>query len=459
MKINKKFLLILIFLIAFLIRFIGVNQSLWLDEATTARTIQHFSYLDIITKFSPHDFHPPTFYLFMKAWTGIFGYSETALRMPSIFFSIATGWIIYLIGGIWAAAFFLFNPLIVYYSQEARMYMMTTFFLTFAIFYLEKMLSTQIANLKSQNPNSKIGYVLLMSIFLSVSFLTFYGSAFLIVAVLIYLLYKKEYKAFFISGIIFFGAAALISPLIFQQLSNARISLSQVSNWSLVLGKANLKNLLLIPLKFSIGRIDFYPKSLYYLIGGLWTVLLFVFIFLNLKIENSLKNSNPKLKIVWLYLFIFTLLFALIASFVTPLLQYFRFLYLIPLMCLLLVPPVNLRGWIVALGFVVFSLVYLLMPQFYREDWKSLASNLDKKIPVYMIASSSDPVSYYQPKLQISDLRIIETNPPIAKEIIVIPYTADIYGLEYKSRLMKDGYILKNEKTYRGLIVEDWNKL
>ena len=118
---NKK--IFFIFFFAFLIRLIALNQSLWLDEAVTANVVKNFDFAQIISKFSPTDFHPPLYYLFMKLWTNFFGYSEIALRMPSVLFSLLTGYVIYLIGGIWSAAFFLFNPLIVYYSQEARMYM------------------------------------------------------------------------------------------------------------------------------------------------------------------------------------------------------------------------------------------------------------------------------------------------------------------------------------------------
>src|SRR3990167_1765852 len=132
---NKKILLIIFFL-AFLIRLIAIDQSLWLDEATTARVVQPYGYREILVRFSPTDFHPPLYYLFMKMWSNIFGYSEIALRMPSVIFSLVTGYVVYLIGkklfnndsglasltrmtksqlfGLWAAAFFLFNPLIVY---------------------------------------------------------------------------------------------------------------------------------------------------------------------------------------------------------------------------------------------------------------------------------------------------------------------------------------------------------
>ena len=136
-----KFRLIFIFLIAFLLRLIAINQSLWLDEATTARVVQTHNFTEIITKFSVTDFHPPLYYLFMKMWTNIFGYSEINLRIPSVLFSMLTGYFVFKIAkllngyivGILAAAFFLFNPLIIYYSQEARMYILTTFLLTFVL--------------------------------------------------------------------------------------------------------------------------------------------------------------------------------------------------------------------------------------------------------------------------------------------------------------------------------------
>lgn len=135
----------LLFLFSFLIRLIHLDQSLWLDEATTAVAVKTHSFWNIVTQFSPTDFHPPLYYLVMKVWTGIFGYSEVALRMPSVLFSLGAGWMVYKIGKIisesrngvrddkdrnlafWATAFFLFNPLIIYYSQEARMYAMVTF--------------------------------------------------------------------------------------------------------------------------------------------------------------------------------------------------------------------------------------------------------------------------------------------------------------------------------------------
>ena len=438
---NKK--IFFVFLFAFLIRLIALNQSLWLDEAVTANVVRHFNLTQIISKFSPTDFHPPLYYLFMKLWTNLFGYSEIALRMPSILFSLMTGYVVYLIGGVWAMAFFLFNPLIVYYSQEARMYMMVTFLLTAALYFFLKILSTK--GLDSRLRGNDI----LLGLFISLAFLTFYGSIFLIVSFLIYYLYKKNYKFFILNTLYFILITLLISPLLYQQLINSKVALSQVTNWSLVLGKANLKDLLLIPVKFSIGRISFYPKWLYWGIAGGWTG----FVMLTIK---TVFQKTVFIKTVF-YLLIFPLILGFLVSFFTPMLQYFRFIYLIPILAIILASgkKTSMYRYIEVTGFVIFSLIYLLSSQFHREDWKSLVKSLPKNVPVYMIMSSSDPVKYYSRNLTINNLASLQVSE-FEKEITVIPFSFGVHGLDYKSLLSNKGYQLKKEISFREVTYERW---
>jgi uncharacterized membrane protein len=435
---NKK--IFFVFFFAFIIRLIALNQSLWLDEAVTAKVVMNYGFTEIVSKFSPTDFHPPLYYLFMKLWTNMFGYSEVALRMPSVLFSLMTGYVVYLIGGIWAASFFLFNPLIVYYSQEARMYMMATLFLTGALYYLLKNLRV------NELPSFKLKNQIIFCLLISLAFLTFYGSIFFIATIFIYLLYKKQYKEFFVSCFLFLVAFALISPLLYHQLINSKIALASVTNWSLVLGKANIKNLLLIPIKFSIGRISFYPKWLYWGIAGIWTTFV--------------SSQILKIKKVFLfyYLLAFPLILGFLVSFFAPMLQYFRFIYLIPIMAILLAKKnTTVYYYGVAIGFTVFSLAYLLFPQFHREDWKSLVKNLPKNKPVYMIMSSSDPVKYYSSNLKINDLASFQVGK-LEKEIVVIPFSAGVYGLDYKGLLNKNSYQLKKEVSFREVTFEQWSR-
>lgn len=448
--------LLFIFLFAFFIRLFALNQSLWLDEATTARVVKEYGFTQIINEFSIKDFHPPFYYLFMKGWTNVFGYSEIALRMPSVLFSLATGYVVYFIGGIWASIFFLFNPLIVYYSQEARMYMMATFFLTTALYFF-------ISNLP---PSSRLRWAsknqILFLIFSALAILTFYGSIFLIGSMVLYYLFSKRFKYFILNTLYLILLLFLLSPLLYQQLINAKISLASVANWSYVLGKTNLKNLLLIPVKFSIGRIDFYPKWAYYLIAGGWTIFVIKQI-LNLNDKIQFKSKIQITKIL-LFLLICPSIFGFLISFVTPLLQYFRFIYLIPIMAILLsfslsikadIQPPGLTRLVLMGGYLVFSFVYLLMPRFHREDWKSLVKSLQKDKPVYMISSSSDPVKYYNSKLIINELASLRVNE-LTKQIIIIPYTADIHGVDYRNNLIINKYKLTEKKSFRGLELERW---
>ena len=100
MKLVRTYPIVILFIIAFVIRLISLDQSLWLDEATTAVAVQTHSFWNIVTQFSPSDFHPPLYYLVMKIWTGIFGYSEVALRMSSVLFSMLAGLVVYKIGNL-----------------------------------------------------------------------------------------------------------------------------------------------------------------------------------------------------------------------------------------------------------------------------------------------------------------------------------------------------------------------
>lgn len=222
--------------------------------------------------------------------------------------------------------------------------------------------------------------------------------------------------------------------------------LSQVTNWNLVLGLPNLKDLLLIPLKFSIGKISFFPRNLYYLISGLWTTIIFTFV-----IKGSIKNKMLG------FLFIVPIILGFGFSFFSPLMQYFRFIYLIPILSLLLAITVN-KNWqkgLLILGLGIFSLIYLLNPIFYREDWKSLSSSLNNSQPLYIIESVSDPIKYYRPDVIIKDLK---TRKPTENEIKVVPYAEDIHGFDHAAELKKLGYIKTEEKDYREVTLETWKK-
>jgi hypothetical protein len=123
-------------LLAAAVRFYALDRSsLWNDEGTTWALVQRS--FDRIAQEAAADIHPPLSYWLLKVWSVPFGTSAWALRAFSALCGVAlvavTGAIarqvtpagaarrwLPLLAGLLAAL----NPFLIYYSQEARMYML-----------------------------------------------------------------------------------------------------------------------------------------------------------------------------------------------------------------------------------------------------------------------------------------------------------------------------------------------
>lgn len=438
-----KFLIGAVILISGLVKLIGVNQSLWLDEAISASVAKSYSLFDIPTQFSVSDFHPPIYYMFLKLWTNIFGFSELSLRVPSIIFSLITIYLVYLITkkisnkktALWAAVFTGFNPLLIYYAQEVRMYSLITMLLAVVLYYFVKL----------ENKISTID-IIMFNIFGGLSFATFYGSVFFIAALNLFWLIKKKFKLFFMANIGLLIVMLALSPLLIRQVATSKQLLIEVKNWSSVLGKVDFKNLVLIPIKFTSGRISYSPKIIYFGVASIWAL------FVALGVING-AIKKPK----FLGILIFSLIFGLIFSFFSPLMQYFRFIYLIPIMSILLAMGLSKERTKLIFGivFIGFASLYLFNENMYREDWKGMAKSLKENETVYIIGSVSAPLQYYQSGVKFKD---IKTVIPTESLITVVPYVEEIHGFDHNQVLKKLGYERIEEQNFRQLKLERWFK-
>jgi len=122
---------VLILLLALGLRFYRLDaQSLWSDEGNSASLAQRS--LPLITAAAGGDIHPPLYYYLLHFWSLAFGASEFALRALSALAGVALVGLVFWIGaelfgraaGLAGAALAAINPFQVYYSQEARMYML-----------------------------------------------------------------------------------------------------------------------------------------------------------------------------------------------------------------------------------------------------------------------------------------------------------------------------------------------
>ncbi|NJN82398.1 MAG: hypothetical protein HC802_09080 [Caldilineaceae bacterium] len=144
---TEKVLLIAILLLAAGLRFYALDgTSLWSDEGNTWALMPR-SFGEIAAA-AAADIHPPGYYWLLKIWTSLLGTDASALRSLSAIAGLCLVYVVYRIGrfggvgplgsgvkarlpnvggfALLAALLAAVNPFQLYYSQEARMYMLLT---------------------------------------------------------------------------------------------------------------------------------------------------------------------------------------------------------------------------------------------------------------------------------------------------------------------------------------------
>jgi mannosyltransferase len=116
--------------LAAVLRFAAIgHQGFWYDEASTALLL-HLGPIKMLRVIPARESTPPLYYCLAWIWAHIFGYGEAGLRSLSALAGTATVPAIYAAGarlisrraGVVAAALAACNPLLIWYSQEARSY-------------------------------------------------------------------------------------------------------------------------------------------------------------------------------------------------------------------------------------------------------------------------------------------------------------------------------------------------
>lgn len=363
---KKQKMIWLILLLAFVLRIINLNQSLWLDEGTQA-TLSSES-LQLILYERGVDFHPPLSYFLLHFWM-MLGTSEVWLRLLSVIFGVATILIVYLLVkkifnqqvALISALFLALAPYHIYYSQEIRMYSEATFFATVSIYFLIKLLD-------EKNWRFKLGYIL------STTFLiyTFYLGFFLIIAQAVYVFFQKRNKLVNFLSLVGITGVLWIPwvPQFLIQLKSGLASEEYLPGWSGILSLPTLKAVPVTFIKFSLGRVSIENQVLYLSVA---LVIITIFGYLLLYGAKSLKN-NQKIIFYWL---IIPLVLAIIVSWKIPLNQPFRLLFILPAFYILLAVGDNsLKKYRkLALGTILLVSIlgiylYNFNHKFWREDWR-----------------------------------------------------------------------------------------
>ena len=396
----------LVLFFALILRLVLVNQSLWLDEAIEILAVKNNSYLQLITSYSLGDFHPPLYHLVLKFWTQLFGISEIAARSLSVLTGVGTVFVAFLIGkeisneklGTIAAVFLATAPLHIYYSQEARMYSLVTFFASLAVYAFLRL-----------KKDAKLFNWGLFSVASLGFFYTDYLPWLMVIPFNLWVFWQRKTldqrwkRIWIVVQVLLLVFLLLWLPYFLKQLEIGKAASVAAPLWSQTVGGFTFKALPLTLAKFIFGRISFYDKILYgfiFSISGLFFGVLIL--------RNLFQVSKERVFLIfWLFLPIIS---GWIISLFIPIYSYFRFLFVLPTMYLLLVVGIlyfkNFRVQITLIILVltinlVSQIFFWTNPRFWREDWRSAVSYIESQSQdentavIFVNLAQSAPYQYY----------------------------------------------------------------
>ncbi len=471
MKNNNHWKIAIILIIGLGWRLVALDQSLWLDEAIEWWAVKSFGLKELLTGYMIGDFNPPLHHILMWFWVRVFGESEIALRLPSVIFGVGIVWWVYKIASLirpglaeqgrafpeLAAGMAAVNGLLIYYSQEARMYAMAGFFTAGAMYWF---LKANKSNKDYKNYKKDfLWFVIFMTLALYSHYLTWLLLPFVAVWGLRYVL----------------PVLATIPwwPMLAKQLA-AGVSAAGNPVWA-SLSRTNFKNLALVAVKFVTGRVP-WPEGWWgqVAVGGAALAFWLAVIIGGIRVIREIRQIGQirdRRLMLTLWAFGPPALGAAIGLFI-PVFTYFRFLFVLPPMLILLAAGVNQLGRLgkfVKLGglgvMLVFGGWYLLIPENQREDWRGAVAQLHRQeeSPMVIIHPAVRPPFEYYDKgesLIVERPGLAAARPGLNRHSIwYIPYAQAIFDPEDSTRkfLMAEGYVRTFEKHFRGVTLERWD--
>ncbi len=191
-------------------------QSYHHDEIVTASRVLRGDFGHAMDAVGFSESTPPLYYALAWGWTQLTGTGEWGLRSLSALAGVLTVPVAYLIGaelrgrraGLWAAALVAFNPMLLWYSQEARAYSLLVLFSSLSLLWC-------VRAARSGRRRDFIWW----GVFSGLALATHYFAVFPLVAELALLLRRRGRSALVGVGILVaFGLALL--PLAYHQMSS-----------------------------------------------------------------------------------------------------------------------------------------------------------------------------------------------------------------------------------------------
>lgn len=434
--------------LALILRLILINQSLWLDESIQALALM--GRMGPLLTYALADYQPPLYHLLGYLTTQVFGYSELALRLPSLVAGVFTVYFVVKLGelignkrvGYLAGLLAATNPLLIYYSQEGRTYALTTFLVTASFYYFIQLLKD-----KHAPRLTSLFYLLSTIAFLWTSYLSW----FVLVSQGIYVIWKKRYDLLLIQAV---SALTLLAwlPSFITSLSIGQSTRAGSPEWGNVVGGLSWKSLPLTWVKFNIGRIGFDHKLFY---GAFMAVVGLI----HLLVLRRVIYTKYLFLLAWI---IIPVSFGLLTAVYLPVYSYFRVLFVLPGYLLLLALgsarlPVKFVSLLVVIQLLSLSFFWF-SPRYHREDWRTLVSDLPSNASLAIPSRAQNaPLLYYG-----WDSPIIEPNHEdlSGTPIYYIRYAEDLFDVRRlgQANFRKSGYTITKQQVYPGIQLDIYEK-
>ncbi|MBT4935424.1 hypothetical protein HOL21_03540 [Candidatus Woesearchaeota archaeon] len=408
------FLLILVVVIGLFLRVNDLgSESIWVDEAFTYHytTLSYEELFDILIT---NDVHPPGFYIIENSFVSVFGTSEFSLRFVPMFFGVISVIMMFFFvremfgfkEGILGALFFSLSSVLIYYSQEAKMYSMFMFFFLFSLYFFVTLLKD--------------------SSFRNVGFLILGNTALLCTHVLGYLVIVAEIFVYLVvyyvnkvHGLKWFGCTASIRKLLLLILGMFMLYLPWIP-FVYVQVSWLLSTILSLKFQYKFG-FDGFTYLLWFAIICSLVFVMVVFVMLRkkkvVKWIESFKVSNLTFALIFVGFLLFSLFFRDFLFSNSPLIRYSHFT--LPLLYLFFSRKMfDLKKLFPVLLFLYLVISSFVLVTYYTEDikeqWRETASFIDHTDGIMLHTASHTwwAFNYYYTG-GLDQLRLHETSDTI----------------------------------------------
>jgi 4-amino-4-deoxy-L-arabinose transferase-like glycosyltransferase len=374
------------------------SQSFWLDEAQAVHEV-HLSFGGMLSAWSATEWNPPLYLLIAWPWARVFGTSEAGLRSLSALLGTAVVPITYLCGrelvsrraGLAAAALAALSPFMIWYSQEAREYMLLAALSGMSLLFFAR---------TWRRPSRR--NLVWWTVFSGLALLTQYFAAFLIAAEAIGLLYRTRDRRMAVAIAVLATLEVALIPHVVSHIVNPA---------QFIVGVPLSLRLQQVPVTFGLNTLYLSPIVSYGLLGAAVLAIALIVLLVIGSQPNELRGAG---------------LAALMAAAVV----------LVPLVLALVGPDDYLAralmpGWIplvVVIGaactargarragavlFVLLAAMFVYAgvridgdPQYQRKPWSRIADALGKSSVPRAVAVLADdgefaagPLSIYLPRI------------------------------------------------------------